>query len=199
MKFKKFLGLSIIILLIFIIYIFNIDKKVYYVNISDDKTIYNVYVKKELEKNSKLEKYVNIKDQDYRVTDLINDIDNNKVINNNDQTIQNVLIKADILTLKIGNNELDYKANTKDINELFEYSDDLLNDIEKLFKIIRLYDKEEIYFLSFHNDKNEYYNEIYSYLNLKIKDLCDEYDINLIDISDLKNEEIANNILQLKK
>ena len=199
MKFKKIFGLLIIILLIFIIYIFNIDKKVYYVNISDDKTIYNVYVKKELEKNSKLEKYVNIKDQDYRVTDLINDINNNKVINNNDQTIQNVLIKADILTLKIGNNELDYKANTKDINELFEYSDDLLNDIEKLFKIIRLYDKEEIYFLSFHNDKNEYYNEIYSYLNLKIKDLCDEYDINLIDISGLKNEEIANNILQLKK
>ena len=198
MKFKTLLGLVIIVSIVFIIYILNIDKKVYYVNISDDNTTYNLYIKKELNDNSKLEKYINIKDKDYRVTDLINNINNNKVINNKDQTIQNALIKADILTLKIGNNELEYKSNSKDINELFEYSDGLLKDIENLFKIIRLYDKEKIYFMSFHNTKNEYYNEIYNYLNLKIKDLCDEYDIQLIDTNILKNEEIANKILQFK-
>ena len=56
MKFKNIIGLVIILSLIFIIYILNIDEKIYYVNISDDNTTYNLYIKKSLDKNSKLEK-----------------------------------------------------------------------------------------------------------------------------------------------
>ena len=180
MKIKTFFVFMIIIITIFIIYIFNIDNKIYYINISDNNTNYNLQIKRKLEKIEKLEKYVNINNKDYRVTDLINIINNNENISDK-QTIQNALIKADILTIQIGNNELEYKTDIKDTNELFEYSDELLNDLDKLFKLIRIYDKEKIYFFGYKNAKNEYFNEIYDYLNLKLKDLCDQYNIIFLD------------------
>ena len=188
---KKILLIIFIIINIFIIYILNIDKKTYYVNLSDNKVEYSTIIKNKIGK--KLEKYINYTNNDYRVTDLINDINDNIEIKDN-QTIQNALIKADILTIKIGNNELNYKANNKNINELFEYSDELIDDIEELFKLIRIYDKEKIYFIGFKNDKTSYYDEIYEYLNLKLKDLCSNYDIIFVD--NISDDAIANKILK---
>ena len=195
---KKILLLLIAVIIVFIIYIFNIDKKVYYVNIADSNTKYNMHVKNNLNKKNQLEKYINVVDKDYRITDLINDIEDNKMINKK-QTIQNVLIKADILTIKLGSNELKYKEKTKDIQELYDYIDEMIIDFDKLFKLIRQYDKEKVYYISYFDNKNEYYSEIYRYLDLKTKDLCDNYNIVYIKGYKLKNNEIVNNILQLKK
>ena len=55
MKIKTLIGLIIIALIIFIIYILNVDKDIYYVNISDSNIKYNSYIKKELKTKSKLE------------------------------------------------------------------------------------------------------------------------------------------------
>lgn len=199
MKIKTLIGLIIIALIIFIIYILNVDKDIYYVNISDSNIKYNSYIKKELKTKSKLEKYVNYVDEDYRITDLINDINTNKNINDN-QTIQNALIKADILTIKIGSNELEYKANNRNINKLFDYSDEMIKDLEELFKLLKIYDKEKIYFIGFYNKKSPYYDEIYNYLNLKIQDMCNDYDIDFINIGDLdkklENIKVKSSVLK---
>ncbi|MBD9085708.1 hypothetical protein EGP64_03460, partial [bacterium] len=143
MKLKTIITLIIIIFLVFIIYCFNLDKKIYYVNISDLEfkkvTSYNELLSQRLEKDNRLEKYINnFTDKDYRVTDLIRDIETNKTIKikEKEQTIQNALIKSDILTIKMGDNELNYKIDNSEINELFEYSDTLLSDLQQLFELL---------------------------------------------------------------
>jgi len=194
MKLKTIVSIILIGLIIFIIYIMNIDRKIYYLNINDknlENKLYNDYIYEYLKNTNKLEKYIDkFSNQDYRITDLIRDIESNKTIELQDkeQSIQNALIKADIVTLKMGTNELDYKVSTSEINELFEYCDTLLKDIEDLFIIIKKYCKEDIYFLGLYNNHSDYYDEIYNYLNLKIEDLSYEYDIKFINIDDLKDQ-----------
>lgn len=194
MKWRVLFVFIVIISLTFLIYFFNQDKKIYYVDIKDSapkKLDYNNYIYSNLKQENKLEKYISkFSNKDYRITDLIKDIEQNKMIDN--QTIQNALIKADIITLKIGSNELNYKINNDEINELFEYCDTLTIDLENLFKLVRKYSKEQIYFIGLYNNHSEFYNEIYDYLNLKIEDLCNEYDIVYIKASNLDNRN--NNI-----
>ena len=168
------------------IYIFNIDKKIYYVNITEEDVKYNNYIKNKLNDSSKLEKYINYNNKNYRVTDLINDINNNKKIDN--INIQNALIKADLLTIKIGANELNYKANSTNLTKLYEYTDEFIKDIEQLFTLLRKYDKEKIFFIGIYNSNSTYLDEVYKYINLKIQDLCMEYDIYYIENNNLKHD-----------
>lgn len=182
MKFKTFISLIMIILVIFMIYIFTRDNKIYYVNFMDtniEDKMYMDYLKEEIESKNKLEYYDSYYTKDYRTTDFIRDINDNIKINN--KNIQNLLIKADIITIMIGNNELRYKIKRTEMTELYDYSDSLLNDIENLFKLIRKYCKEKIFFIGFYNDDSEEYDELYSYINLKLEDLCNEYNIVFID------------------
>lgn len=189
MKAKIIISLLAIISSIFIIYKLNIDNKIYYFNIIDKKYNYKTYNILLKDNINNIEKYVNYEQVDYRVTDLIRDIKDNNNVNN--KKIQNILIKADVITLMIGNNELEYKINNIDMTELFEYSNSLLDDIDELFKLIRKYSKERIYFIGFYNN-NEYYTELYTFINLRIKDMCDIYNIKYID---RKNDfDIAENV-----
>ncbi len=198
MKLKRIVIFLIIILLIFIIYILNIDKKVYYVNITDSNNKYNLAIKNNLKKINKLEMYIDYVDLDYRITDLVNDINNNKEISINGKkyTIQNSLIKADLLTFKIGSNEIKYKINNKDIEGLYNYMDEYLNDLEKLFKLIRKYDKEKIVYINSVDYNSSYIGEVIKYLNLKIKDLCSDYDIKYIEINNKNNINIKEKVLK---
>ena len=108
MKIKTILFLIIMTLLIFLIYLTNKDNEIYYVNIdSTNINKYNEIIKNNYQKNKKLEKYINdFSKEDYRTTDLIRDIKDNKKVNK--IAIQNALIKSDILTLNIGINDINY-------------------------------------------------------------------------------------------
>ena len=174
------------------------DKKIYYVNISDSYIKYNKDIKNSLFKINKLEQYINYQNINYRITDLINDIkDNRKIsINGRKYTIQNSLIKADLLTIKIGSNEIKYKMNNKDIYALYNYMDEYLLDLEELFKLLRKYDKEKIVYINFLDDYSDYIDEVIKYLNLKIKDLCDDYDIKYIEIDNIRNNIIKEKVLK---
>ena len=160
MKLKRIVIFLIIILLIFIIYILNIDKKVYYVNITDSNNKYNLAIKNNLKKINKLEMYIDYVDLDYRITDLVNDINN------------------------------------KDIEGLYNYMDEYLNDLEKLFKLIRKYDKEKIVYINSVDYNSSYISEVIKYLNLKIKDLCSDYDIKYIEINNKNNINIKEKVLK---
>lgn len=194
---KTILVIFIICLITIFIYKNNLDNKLYYFNISDNKYKYETYnelLKKDIKK---LEKYVNYENSDYRVIDLINDIEDN--INIKDKTIQNILIKADIITLSIGNNELNYKMKTTKVVNFYNYIDELVNDIDKLFSLIRIYSKEKIFLLGFYTD-NESYKEIISYLNIKLEDLCNKYKIVFIKLdNEFKIEENVNIYKKIKK
>lgn len=187
---KKVLFFILVFIITFLIYYFNIDKKVYYVSLGDylsyginnlekvdnnySDNIKNIYKKK-------LKNYVNYSSlDDYRVMDLINDINYNKEItyNNKKYKIQNLLIKANLITISIGMNDLIYKKNID-----YDYVDNLLADIENLLVNIRKYNKDKIYFLSFYNIINN--ERMIVYANTKLSKICERNKIKFVDISKL--------------
>lgn len=192
MKIKFLISLIVIVFSIFIIYIFNIDREIYYFNIIDKEyefKTYNEFVKENIHN---LEKYVNMENKnDYRITDLIRDIQDN--IKVEEKNIQNILIKADMITIMIGNSELNYKLKNTNVNEVYDYIDEFLRDMKNLMELTREYSKETIYFIGFY-DKDEYLAEFYAYINVRMKDLCEYYSIEYIEIKGEFNEELNVNI-----
>lgn len=194
MKIKKILFVVIIVLLVFLVYKVFLDNQIYYLNlntISNDD--YSKYYKETLEQNDKLEYYNNDYNvEDYRITDLIRFINENTeiVVNGKKQTINHALIKADIITVWVGMNELSYKINTEDIQELYRYSDTILMDLEELFLLLRKFSKEKIIFMNFYNPGNSKYDEVISYLNSKMNAIAIEYGIDVLDVSHIVKNKI---------
>lgn len=194
---KKILFIVLVFIITFLIYYFNIDKKIYYVSLGDYLSYginnlekvdnnYSDMVKDKYKKN--LKNYVNYSYiDDYRVMDLINDINYNKEIEYEKKKykIQNLLIKANLITISIGMNDLIYKKNID-----YDYVDNLLSDIENLLILVRKYNKDKIYFLGFYNIINN--EQIIKYSNIKLKKICERNKIIFVDISDL-NKYIENN------
>lgn len=192
---KKIIFTFLVVLITFLIYFFNRSEKTYYLSLGDYlsyginnfNTVNNSYsnnIKEYYKEN--LSNYVNYSTfEDYRVMDLINDINYNKSIiyENKEYKLQNLLIKANIITLSIGMNDLIYKS--KVTTDLYEYTDELLSDIENLFILIRKYNKDEIYFLSFYNSINN--DKLIMYANKKLESICNKNKIKFVDISLLNN------------
>ena len=189
---KKILFSILVVFIVFLIYYFNISEKVYYVSIGDylsyginnlGKVENNFSSNIKNEYKDKLSNYVNYSTiDDYRVMDLYNDIIYNKIINfnNKEYKIQNLHIKANLITISIGMNDLIYKKNIT-----YDYVDNLLADIDNLLKLIRRYNKDEIYFLSFYDIINN--KDLIEYTNKRLNSICNKNKINYIDISYLNN------------
>ena len=162
--------LFIIIICIFVYFIYNgiTDRNIKYLYIgSNDYNRYNILIKD----NYIMKEYTTyIRDDDYRVMDLINDIVDNRKINN--RKFQNLLVKSNIIVISTGINDLEYKEKLN-----YNYVDELINDIEKLLKLIRKYNKDTIYVLGYY-DKNEYYK----YTNKRLKEICKTNNVKYIDI-----------------
>lgn len=189
---KKIIFTLLVFLMIFLIYYFNINKNIYYVSLGDflsyGKNSYSDNINKHYK--NKIDKYINISTlDDYRATNLIKDINDNKeiIVNEEKKNIQNILIKANYITLSIGMNDILNKKNVS-----YDYIDQLLNDIEKIFILIRKYNKDRIDYLSFYNIINN--NELIEYTNKRLERLCKKNNINYIDISKLNNYIIDTNI-----
>lgn len=193
MKLKYILIIISLFLIIFYINKKNFDNKIYYVNIDSTKSLnYNIKIKKELQRKNKLEKYINsFSKKDYRTTDLIRDIKDNIKINN--QTIQNALIKADVLTIYIGINDINYKISNNNKEEIYKYTDQVINDIENLFKLLRIYCKEEIFIIGFSNNQGISYDEYFEYTNKRLEEICKLNKIKFINSNNI-SKTILNSI-----
>lgn len=169
---KKIIIFILTFIIVLLIYILFNNKKNYNIFIGDN-ILYNI--------DNESINFCN--NNDYRVMDLINDINNNKKItyHNKEYTIQNLLIKSDKLIISIGINDLIY---IKNINTYkYDYIDQLLEDIDTLFDLIRKYNKEKIYILNYYDVLDEQY---IIYTNKRLKEIANDYDISLIDINALK-------------
>lgn len=185
------------------IYIKTKDTDVYYLNIGDeyienDGICYSSKIIHSIEKEYELEKFIEFKYEDYRVTDLINAIRNNDYIYINDkkQTIQNALIKADITTLWIGTNDFKYGLLKDNKEDIYNYMDTLLLDIETLITEVKKYTKEQVFFIGYYSELND--KQIFAeYLNEKVEKLCKRNKVNFIKIKDNQNvyKDIASSIL----
>lgn len=194
---KKILSIIFVVFAILIIYLTTLDKKIYYLALGDGIALgitdsgitensYSYHVKNYLEENEKLEKYVNsyIKEGN-RINDIINDIKSNKIanINNKKYTLKNVLIKADLVTISINNEEILYRLNNSHYNnDLYNWIDELSKDYEQMLNLIRDYCKEKVIVIGYYYPKN-YNNEINNilfYLNDTFKNISENYDVEYI-------------------
>lgn len=188
---KKIIFLFVIVVNVFMIYVITINKDIYYLSLGDYMALgvndqmritngYNGHIRSYLEHKGKLKTFndefvVN----NYHTTDLINAIMDNKKINT---TIQNALIKADLTSLSIGNNDL-----------LFELQgtnnfDEIINDMDQLFSLIRKYTKEEVIVNSFHYPYDVRVTNIEEkviFMNKRLYELCQKYNFIYNDIYDI--------------
>lgn len=167
---KKILFSCLIIFLIFIIYITNIDKKIYYLHLGNKTKIQN-QIKNHLQNENKLETYNKSFITTKPINNIIKDIKTNKKRKN--KTIQNALIKADLITIYIDNKELEGKIENKSI-DIQNYIENQTTQIEKLFKLIRKYSKENIILIIDSNSNSKTINN----LNTKYKIIAQKYNIN---------------------
>jgi lysophospholipase L1-like esterase len=202
MRIKTILIISIIALLVFLIYLTTLDKKVYYLSLGDSLAMgqtpygnsdygYTDYVRDYLIKKNVFEKHINqFSEKGYRISDLSRDIEDNKkiIIDDKPQTIKNALVKADLVTLSIGLNDLLYTIgiNNTDKENMYEYIDEMMLDMDELFKLIKEYCKEDIMVLGYYVPtlylSNEDVINYIRYTNNKLKTLCNNYNINFIEI-----------------
>lgn len=193
---KKILLILIVFIAVFLIYLFNIDNKIYYLSLesynefSDENGDYNESIINYLSLNKKLEKaVVDFSKNNYLIKDLANDIKENKkiTVNNKSITLKNALIKADLVTIFIGMNEINNKLLSLKTNNLkqFNYIDNILIDLDKLLSLTREYCKEDIFIIGVYYPYQEYKTELvdlFSYYNEKYKELANKYNMKYIDI-----------------
>ncbi len=206
---KKTLVIVLIILAVFLIYLCNLDKKVYYLALGDSLAkgdgaygekikSYSDYVSEYFKEKKLLETYIDdFAKSGYRTTDLTKAItDNVRVkVGNKLITLQNALIKADLVTVSIGANDILNKINIdKPLNysEIYNYIDDLSDDLDELLTLLREYCKEDIVLVGYYNPypslNNKNTDDIFEYLNTKYKKISKEHNVTYVEISMLFKE-----------
>ena len=188
---KKILTIIIVLLSVFLIYLGFKDKEIYYFSMGDSLAngvnSYNAkdygyadYIKDSLE----VKKYVSFTNNNKRSIDFVKDIEDNIKID--DKNIQNILIKADIITLSVGMNDLFSNVtfnNDFSVNDLYMKFEEVMVDLENLFKLLRTYSKEDIIYIGIYNClKENSLDEFFIYANEQLKKLCDNYKITYLDI-----------------
>ncbi len=225
-RYKLFIGFFITGLLLIGIFFLTRDKKIYYLSLGDSlaagQTPYNTidksygdYVSEYLKDKEVLEFYTkDFAQSGYRSTDLLNDLEDNKEIEVDGKkiTIKNALIKADLVTLSIGFNDLFYKlnvANEFDLNEVddvYEYVDESIKDIDKLLYELRKACKEQIMVFGFYNPFTNFSDSlstliepIIKYANNKMESLVLKYDMTFVDVHDtfLANDNYLSSTLEI--
>ena len=177
---KKIIFLIIVTILVIGIYFFLKDRKVFYFSIIDYNSSYrfNNFISDYLDEVDKNEEVINYDVQNSRVIDLINLINNNEVIG--DRKIKNILIKADLVSLSLGFDELYLKLDN------YDFINKYLVNIEDLLKLSRKNCKEKIVFIGFYNFKKDIKYDYYvNFLNKMIRNICDKYNVYFIDTYDL--------------
>ena len=211
-RYKLLIGFIITGIILITIFFMTRDKQIYYLSLGDslaagqtpNNTIeesYGDYVAEYLKDKEILEFYTKkFSKSGYRSIDLLNDLNNNKKIKvgGKEITIKHALIKADIVTVSIGSNDLFYKLNVGnefDMNEfddIYTYVDEAISDVDKLLYELRKSCKEQIMVFGFYNPFTNFSSSLANtiepvivYANEKMKNLVKKYDMTYVDIHDM--------------
>ena len=175
---KKIISILILFLSCYFIYNLTIDNELFYLSIgdgiakgiTDDGKVseynYTDNIKNYLISKNKLKGFNNsFVDKDYRITDLLRIIKYKEeiVVNNDHISINELLKQADIVTISLGMNELYYKI-LVDNNNIYNYIDGMLSDMELFLKEVDRYNHKKIILLGYYNITNNN-NDIFNYAN----------------------------------
>ena len=211
-RYKLLIGFIITGIILITIFFITRDKQIYYLSLGDslaagqtpNNTIeesYGDYVAEYLKDKEVLEFYTKkFSKSGYRSIDLLNDLNNNKKIkvDGKEITIKHALIKADIVTVSIGSNDLFYKLNVgnefnmNEFDDIYTYVDEAISDVDKLLYELRKSCKEQIMVFGFYNPFTNFSSSLANtvepvivYANEKMKNLVKKYDMTYVDIHDM--------------
>ncbi len=197
---KKIISILILFLSCYFIYNLTIDNELFYLSIgdgiakgiTDDGNVseynYTDSIKYYLTSKNKLKGFNNsFVDKDYRITDLLRIIKYKEeiVVNNDHISINELLKKADIVTISLGMNELYYKI-LVDNNNIYSYIDGMLSDMELLLKEVDRYNHKKVIVLGYYNttDNNK---DIFNYVNYKLKNIVNKRGFEFVDVDKIIN------------
>lgn len=199
---KKLIVLFSVIFLTFIIYKVNANNLIDYMSIGDSLDLginsygnntysYHDYLKNYLDNNNLLHKTsFYYSKPNYKIEELLNDIENNKEIIYDDKTynIKKELREADLITISIGMDEL---VNKIESNITSNDIDTLVNNMDLLVSNIKKISSSNIVLIGYYNPylDNLKVNKIFSYINDRYKELANKYKINYIDILNLNSNK----------
>lgn len=217
-RYKLLIGFMITGIILITIFLLTRDRSIYYLSLGDslaagqtpDNSIeesYGDYVSEYLKDKEVLEFYTKkFAKSGYRSIDLLNDLKSNKKVkvDGKEITLKNALIKADLVTVSIGSNDLFYKLNVgtsfdlSEFDDIYTYVDESIRDVDKLLYELRKSCKEQIMVFGFYNPFTNFSSNladsvepIILYANDKMKKLTRKYDMTYVDIHDtfLANNE----------
>lgn len=172
---------------------------------------YTDYIKDYLLKNNRLSFYTKkYAKSGYTIKDVIQDINNNKKIEEDNKTIylKEILRESDLVTLTIGANDFintlnlrNIESKIRNVEQTKKEADKIVKSLEELIVLIKKYAKNQIVVTGYYNPfprvteyKNEI-NEIVKYYNYLVEEICEDNNVKYIDIYDLfeGNEEYLPN------
>jgi len=190
---KKVLLILILFLSCYFIYNKTSNNKVYYLTIGDSISKgtneygivtygYNEYVKDYLEENNKLKDFnKTFTNNDYRIIDIIKILEYNEIKNNN--SLNRLIKKADIITISLGMNEIYYKLEKNNQN-IYTYIDNMIKNYDKLLNYINKFNHDKVFILGYYNVTGKS-DDIFTYANHKLQEICKKYNYIYVDLSNI--------------
>ena len=205
-KIKKLLIILILCLLVFLIYKVTKKDKINYLALGDFLSVgldsnnntgygYSNYLTTYLQENNLLTSSTNnFSESGLRIKDLLYDLETNRIITTPKEVLsfKKCLQEADFTTLSIGLNDIIIAITSKNISpsnltneEISEIGTNYIKSLEKLFIMLRKYNKKQIIMIGYYNPfptKDITTNRLFNYLITKSKALAKKYDISYLDI-----------------
>lgn len=140
---------------------------------------FNDYLRDHYEENSHIEEYITeFSDAEETSQTLLLKLKNNYTIEGTNLSITQAIAKSKILTIAIGM----YELNQRELNR--EDIEEYLQNMEQILKLIRIYQKKEVFLLSLYETdrmKSSYVKEI----NERLKELSLLNHMHYIDMEDI--------------
>jgi len=193
-KYKLILIIVISTILAYFIYVFNKEDKINLVSLGDgvasgetsyniDGISYNDYLNEYFESKKILKNYnKEYSKNDYKINDLLKDIEDNNYDVENKKYIDQIIHQADIITICFGEDELS-KLSIK--NDLDEYKiKEFLDNYDLVLKKLKSLTKAKVIVIGLY--ENEHLNKSnVIIINSELSNLVNKYNNIFINISDL--------------
>jgi len=193
-KYKLILIILISVIFTYLIYSFFKEENLKIVALGDGiasgETSYNIdgisfndYLKEYFENKKLLKNYDDTYSyKNYKISELINDLKNNDLKEAEDLYINQILHKADIITVAIGEEELVKLAKTNDLDT--KYIKEFIKEYDCLMSMLKRITEAKIILVSFY--ENQYLDKSdIIILNSELSNIAFKYKSIFINISDL--------------
>ena len=198
---RKILLIILIFLSCYVVYNVTNDDDIYFLAIGDflakgvnnhnhvDDGFFN-HVVSYLDDQDKLEGSNNsFAEKDMRITDLIRKIDYSEemMIDSKTIAINNLLHKADVITVSVGMNELYYKLFSNNDN-IYYYASQMLEDMHELLDRINRYNHRKVIVLGYYNITSSN-QDVFNYLNVRLEKMVLEEGFVFVDLDKLLDDK----------